>query len=114
MLIIYRRHKKDCKHRSEGRAYRRCRCPIWIDGTAGGVEVRKSLGLVDWQRAQDVVRQWEADNRQPRGAEPITIAEAWQRFLADAGARKLSEATIYKYTLLKRQLVAFADERGLL
>ena len=113
MLTIYRRHKRDCTHRSEGRAYRRCLCPIWVDGTAGGVEVRKSLALRDWQRAQDAVRQWEAENRQPQQAEQVTVAEAWGRFLADAMARNLSEATIYKYMLLERRLNAFAQAQGL-
>ena len=32
MLTIYRRHRRNCSHRSEGRGYRRCLCPIWVDG----------------------------------------------------------------------------------
>jgi hypothetical protein len=44
MLILYRRHKQSCAHRSEGRNYRRCRCPIWVDGSLAGQEIRKALG----------------------------------------------------------------------
>jgi hypothetical protein len=32
MLTIFRRHKKSCEHRQEGRSYRRCRCPISVEG----------------------------------------------------------------------------------
>lgn len=111
MLTIYRRHKHNCTHRSEGRAYRRCLCPIWVDGTVGGVEVRKSLGLRDWQRAQEQVRKLEAENKLPESG-PVSIAEAWKHFIADAKSRNLSEATIYKYTLLQRQITAFAEAQG--
>ena len=40
------------------------------------------------------------------------MKEACEEFTADAEARKLSEATIYKYSLLFRQLQDFGDDRG--
>ena len=46
-------------------------------------------------------------------ARPITIAEAWQKFLAQARARKLSRASIYKYDLLRRRMEDFAKRQGL-
>jgi len=55
VLTIYRRHRKSCKQRMEGRGYRRCLCPIWVDGSLNGLEMRKSLRLRDWQRAQELV-----------------------------------------------------------
>ena len=114
MLTIYRRHKKGCEHRNAGRKYRRCRCPIWVDGFAAGSEVRKSLGLVDWQKAQDKVRQWESQEAEPTPApEPTTIQLAGERFLADAEAQKLKDSTISKYRLLFKQLGEFARKRGL-
>jgi hypothetical protein len=63
MLTIYRRHRRDCNHRSEGRRYRRCHCPIWVDGILDEKEIRESLNCRDWQRAQDLVRDWEANYR---------------------------------------------------
>jgi integrase/recombinase XerD len=114
MLTIYRRHRKDCKHRSEGRKYRRCRCPIWVDGLFIGREIRKSLDSTDWQKAQDVVREMEATESEPKDAnEPITIQLAGDKFMADANARKLNESTIYKYRLLFKQIGDFAQMRGL-
>jgi len=113
MLTIYRRHRKACKQRFDGRAYRRCLCPIWVDGSLNGVEIRKSLRLRDWQRAQDLVRQWEAEGQRVEKPKPLTVKEACEKFVADAEARNLREPTLYKYRLLFRQLQDFAVLHGL-
>ena len=115
MLTVYRRHRKACGRRSEGREYRRCRCPIWTDGFLAGQEIRKSLGTRDWEKAQEIVRQWEADG-ECRGAEdgsPLSVEHATASFEMDAGARGLRDRTIYKYKVLFRQLKAFADVKGI-
>src|SRR5882762_9987953 len=108
MLTIYRRHRKACKQRFDGRAYRRCLCPIWVDGSLNGIEIRKSLRLRDWQRAQGLVRQWEADGQRVEKPMPLAVKEACEKFVADAEARNLREPTLYKYRLLFRQLQDFA------
>src|SRR5258708_23715023 len=113
MLTIYRRHRKACKQRFDGRAYRRCLCPIWVDGSLNGVEIRKSLRLRDWQRAQDLVRKWEAEGQRVEKPKPLTVKEACEKFVADAEARNLREPTLYKYRLLFRQLQDFAVVHGL-
>ena len=49
MLTIYRRHLKNCDHCTEGRKYRRCHCPIWVDGFLGVQEFGKlyaTLGIL--------------------------------------------------------------------
>jgi integrase/recombinase XerD len=110
MLTIYRRHRKNCKQRAKGRKYRHCQCPIWVDGFLGGEEIRESLKLRDWQRAQEMIREWEAENRRTRQEkQQITIKDAHKKFMADAEARKLNGSTLYKYRLLFRQLDAFAE-----
>ncbi len=63
MLVLYRRHRKNCLHRREGRAYRRCHCPIWVDGVIGGQEIRKSLDLRDWQKANAKIQAWETEGK---------------------------------------------------
>jgi integrase/recombinase XerD len=114
MLTLYRRHRKSCSHRTEGRAYRRCTCPIWVDGTLGSQEVRKSLEIRDWQKAQDYVREWEAKELEPKStAEPMAIQQATEKYLTDATARCLNESTIYKYRLLFKQLDNFTQRLGL-
>ncbi len=112
MLTVYRRHLKRCEHRDEGRHYRRCQCPIWVDGTLNGREIRQSLDMRDWQRAQDLVRQWEAAGQRDDQPRRMTVKEAWERFLADAEARKLQPATVEKYKLLRRKMEAFAEQHG--
>jgi integrase/recombinase XerD len=117
MLTIYRRHTKRCPHREDGRKYRRCHCPIWVDGFLAGREIRKSLVLRDWDEAQRVIRDWETERQndiQPReNKSPATLEHAWQNFLEDLEARKLREPTIRKYRLLSRQMQGFAAHRGL-
>jgi integrase/recombinase XerD len=113
MLTIYRRHRKTCKQRMEGRDYRRCLCPIWVDGSLNGIEMRKSLRLRDWQRAQELVRKWEAEGQRIEKPKPLTVKEACDKFLVDAEARNLREPTLYKYRLLFRQLQEFAALHGL-
>jgi len=114
MLTIYRRHRRNCKHRAKGRKHRHCQCPIWVDGVIGGREIRESLKLRDWQRAQDLIREWEAEDRRIVLQEKnITIKDAHGKFMADAQARKLNEATLYKYRLLFRQLDKFAEGHNL-
>src|SRR5258708_10189511 len=94
--------------------YRHCQCPIWVDGAIGGKEIRESLKLRDWQGAQELTRQWEADDRRIIQQEKeVTIKDAHAKFMADAQARKLNEATLYKYRLLFRQLDGFAETHKL-
>jgi len=112
MLTLYRRHLKKCAHRHQGRQYRRCRCPIWVQGTIGGESVRESLKLVNWEKANSRVQEWEAMNRTVRGPEVTTVEKSTEAFLADAEARHLSEATLSKYQRLFDQLEAFAKNSG--
>lgn len=112
MLTTYRRHIKTCAHRAEGRKHRRCRCPIWADGFLGREEIRKTLDTRDWNKAQDIIRQWEAEGSRATEPQPVTIADAWKEFLDDARARNLRQPTLYKYDLLSRQMRRFAEDHG--
>lgn len=116
MLGIYRRHQKSCPHRKDGRRYRRCRCPVWVDGHLNGAEIHKTLGTRDWQKGQELVRKWEADGDTAAGTaatDLVTLGQAWQRFLADLEARRLVPSTVRKYRSLCRQMQRFAETRGL-
>jgi hypothetical protein len=46
----------------KGRRHRHCQCPIWVDGVLGEKEIRESLKLRDWTKAQTRVRDWEAED----------------------------------------------------
>ena len=115
MLTIYRRHLKSCEHRAEGRTYRRCHCPIWVDGFLAGQEMRESLGTRDWQKANEKILEWEAKNEiTVEVAAPITVDAAWEKFLEDATARGLQADSLRKYRQLKRLMGDFAKLNGLL
>jgi len=114
MLTIYRRHRRNCKHRAKGRKHRHCQCPVWVDGFLSGKEIRESLKLRDWQKALERVREWEIEDRRiQKQRMRLSIATAHQKFMADVEARKLNQATLYKYRLLFRHLDKFAESSKL-
>ncbi len=115
MFLIYRRHRRRCKHKDRGREWRHCECPIHVDGFLNGCRVRVALKTRDWNRAQVMVRDMEAEGRStvPVRADPMSLSEAWDKYLADLRARKRHESTVSKYDLLRRQMLNFAEKGGL-
>jgi integrase/recombinase XerD len=117
MLGIYRRHQRSCPHLPKGRNHLRCPRPLWVDGRMNGERIHRALGTADWQKAQQLVREWEAEGSLLSGhscpAQQMTLDEAWKRFLADLGARNLHPSTVRKYRLLSRQMTEFACEQRL-
>jgi integrase/recombinase XerD len=109
MLTIFRRHLKTCPHTS--RKDRRCRCPLHVEGTLAGEPIRKALDLTTWDAAQALVREWEANGRLARPR--ITVAEAVEKFLADARARLLKEETVLLYQrFLRGHFVPWCNLEG--
>jgi integrase/recombinase XerD len=107
MLTTYRRHVAVCPHTS--RRYRRCTCPIWVQGTLAGDAVRRSLDLTSWEAATNLVRDWEAAGRigETRKRSP-SITDAVDQYLADCEAR-LKPPSVKKYrTLLKNHFLVAA------
>jgi len=112
MLAIYRRHRSPCPRRS--RRFRNCRCPIWVQGSLQGEYVRRSLDLRSWEAATDLVRSWEASGKVGvRRTEAPTIADAIDKFLADAKERNLRESSLKKYRrLLVGELLPFCASKN--
>lgn len=54
MLTIFRRHSTNCPHKP--RSYRRCSCPIQVEGSLGGETIRKGLDLTSWEAAAKLIR----------------------------------------------------------
>lgn len=102
MLHIWRRHGPGCKQTS--RHYRRCNCPIWIEGTAedGRAVQRQSLKTRCWAEAER--RKAKLD----RSGEPPPLAEAVDLFLADLERRNLSRSVRVKFKRMLGQLLDFA------
>lgn len=108
MLTLYRRHVLACPHRLKGRDYRRCRCPIWVQGTIGGETIRRGLDLTSWEASSELVRQWEA--RGSISGPIMSVIDAVARFMDDARARKLSPASLAKISVvLEKQLLPWAE-----
>ncbi|MFH1267910.1 MAG: site-specific integrase, partial [Planctomycetota bacterium] len=109
----YRRHRASCSQTSE--RYRRCACPIYIEGTLAGEHIRKALDLTSWTAATDLIAHWnEAGEIGAVRPEIPSIAEAAQKFFDDANARNLRAATIQKYrNVLEKRLLAWCEAKGI-
>jgi integrase/recombinase XerD len=116
MMTLYRRHLKHCS-KAPDRFYKRCSCPMWIEGTVSGSYLRRSLKTASWERAALLAREIEESDK-PAGPlerkdEPITIVKAVAEYLADAKARELADATLYKLRIqLEKQLLTWCKSEG--
>src|SRR6266566_4323990 len=115
MLTPYRRHKITCPHREKGRAYRRCSCPIWVDGIFDGSEIRQSLRVHTWEEAERELERLKARLTKPEEVTsgPTTLTHAWDEFERDARSRQLREPTLNKYKYLRADMERFAAAEGL-
>jgi len=120
MLTLFRLHTKKCiagRPRLD-RSYRKCHCPVHVEGKCGSDFVREGLRTTSWQRAQQRVMEAEARGSwnpppEEQKAEPTLISEAKKQFLEDAEkGRRLSESTLGKYKLMLRELEDFASKKG--
>ncbi len=111
MLTLFRRHLKSCDSRDKGRQYRRCKCPIQVEGTLAGESVRKSLDLASWEAAQNLVREWETKGKPGAAATP-SIKGAAEKFLADAEARGVRDSTMVLIRRVLDHFVTWCDARG--
>jgi integrase len=119
---LYRNHERACPHKKEGRAYKKCQCPIWVDFSYAGKRLWKSLRTRDWPVAEDSLHTSEANDLANRKetkpavgtpkSESRLLEAACAAFLADAKERGLRDTTLYKYRLLLRRLQTFSKARG--
>ena len=114
MLTAYRRHKTNCPHRAEGRTYRRCSCPIWVDGIFDGDEIRQSLRVRTWEDAERELERLK--RRLSKGTVPaegpVTLKQAWDDFTSDAEARNLRDASLRKYRYLRTDMERLQKLQG--
>ena len=106
MLTIYRRHQPPCRYRS--RRFRRCNCPIWVQGSLRSNYVRQSLDLRSWEAASDLIRCWEASGELGVVRPDVpTLKEAVAKFLHDLEhGQQRKAATLQKHkNLLEKRLL---------
>ncbi len=76
--------------------------------------VRQPLKLRDWKEAQKIVRAWDERGTKPKSAAARTTIEALKdQFIENMKSVNRASATIKKYEVLFRQLVAFTQDKGL-
>ncbi len=141
-LTLYRRHTSKCtQHRArhertyEGverrRGFKKCSCPIHIEGRLGDVFSRKTTGTNAWEEARRIASvlesavSWNATVHAERAVEfgrqvtvtasespGITVADAGQAFMADCRARGIASSTYSKYRTFVKQLEEFSRARA--
>jgi integrase/recombinase XerD len=114
-LTLYRRHARNCSHRSKGRRYSRCNCGIWVQGSLGGRWVKDALNTRDWSKAAATIHGWESSGEiGVIRVEIPTITQAVEKYFDDATARHLAATTIRKRReLLEGKLLPFCKTKGL-
>jgi len=90
---------------------------MWVEGTVANNYLRHSLKTHSWERAQLLAQKIEvADDPAAdpvKKEEPVTIQRAVEEYLADAKARELSEATLYKLNIIfDKQLLQWSKAEG--
>lgn len=86
MLTIFRRHTK--AFGKTIRKYRRCQCPIAVEGSLGGETIRRSLDLTSWEAAENLIHEWNrAGKIGGDRVEPVSVKDAVELYLADVQAR---------------------------
>jgi hypothetical protein len=117
MLSVYTRHSQKCPHWNDI-AWRRCRCPKWIQGTPSDEQgfIRTRAQTRTWEQAEATARQLEESARPgaPKPKPDVTIAEAVAAYKADEEGRCLSKSTTRQSkTLFDVQLLPWAKDVGL-
>ncbi|MCX6595023.1 MAG: hypothetical protein NTV70_01485, partial [Acidobacteria bacterium] len=106
MLAVYRRHTASCPHAGQGRAWLKCKCPLWADGILDGREMRRSLKTRNLQRAYADAERLEGGKVNP--AKPI--ADVLKEWLATMAER--APETRKKYKRVAALLGDFCRARG--
>src|SRR5581483_8478114 len=122
MLSIYRRHTRACiaNRPQHDRAFWKCKCVIYAEGSLGGEYIRQSLKTRSREQANRRILEAEARGSWDAKPEPTsrsrTITDAIAAFLEDAASvkgRELAGATLSKYRTLLGRLELFCQEHSL-
>ena len=109
MLRMFRRNSINCPHQSE--RYRRCSCPIYVEGRINWKFIRKSLYTRKWEQATLLMRRMESEGLAETLGECL-IDQAVNLYLEDAKSRNLAPETLRSIQIVLGNLVsAFSDER---
>jgi integrase/recombinase XerD len=90
---------------------------MWVEGTANGTYLRRSLKTASWERATELSRVVEESDKPAETPErkdaPVTVVQAVTEYLANAKARELADATLYKLKIqLEKQFLGWCKAEG--
>jgi integrase/recombinase XerD len=97
MLTVYRRHlkatsaKPACPH-SANRYYKKCRCPLWAEGTTPKGYLRQSLKSANWEDAEQICTL--LSKGEDIKASITTIVDAADAFLKDKKVENVAAGTL--------------------
>ena len=116
MLTIFRRHLRSCidLRGEKPRDYKKCACPIHVEGSLAGEKIRRALDLTSWEAASDLIARWRESGEIGVVRPDIpTITDAVTKFLEDAESRHLHWETKRKYkALLQGRLLDWCAKKG--
>ena len=117
-VILYKRHKANCKHRGD-KHYKRCGCSVWMEYNVNGEQNRESTKTANWDTATELAHAIEKTyldaklGRGPAPAEAKTVEQAVALFMDSKRGEDLAENTLYKHTLTLKRLQDFCDKEGI-
>lgn len=117
MLTLFKRHTGKCREErgEKPRDYRRCPCPIHVEGSLGGEKIRKGLNQTSWEAAENLIRDWIKAGRIGAETKRTPLKTAVELFLAEAESRNLAEESVRLYRrFIGRQLPSWAESEGIL
>jgi integrase len=111
MLKPVRRHVLSCIHRPKGRSWRKCGCPIWVEGRLHGDRLRKSLDTANWEFANGKILEMEARKEELKES---SVEDAVKDYIGDCHSRNLSTDSVEKFEQVLNPLQKFCTNRGVL
>jgi site-specific recombinase XerD len=113
------------------RGWKKCHCPIYADGTLGGLFKRRNTKKATWPEAKAVLTAWESvgtwdgpcqsltpsESSVPSATEEpkqyaVTIQLATDAYLSNRAGRGIAPATVRKYKTFVNQLLTFVADKG--
>lgn len=111
MLSAYRRHQKDCPHKSKGAAYSLCDCTIWCYGQLpNGQTIRRSLHTSDQDECRRIVDRLERGETVAGYDSAMPLRKAADAFITDTQARGVKDGSVQSFRAVMNHLAEFFGE----
>jgi len=124
VTIFVRQHDPNCQFPDDEKRSSKCRCPKWL--YIGDGRKRISAKTRSWSEAERIAQSYRRNldpvtrelrelTKQKKSQDlDTTLEAAFDKFLADKQTSGAVDETIAKYRTIKRQLLEFAAQRGVI